>query len=70
MDAWRPQKGEMVLFEVSRSHEVDPRVPRKGRGIIVRDIRGSKAETCDYEVMVDFYGRLCFFRSELARWTP
>jgi hypothetical protein len=70
MDEWEPQAGELVLFEVSRSCEVDPRVPREGRGVIVRDIRRNKAESCDYEVRAEFYGDLCFFRSELAPWTP
>jgi hypothetical protein len=47
-----------------------PSTPSAGEGVIVRNITRNRAEQCDYEVSVEGYGDLCFFRSELARWTP
>jgi hypothetical protein len=70
MDEWKPQKGDWVRFRVYRDTEIDPRVPRAGRGMIVRDLRGFRAESCDYEVSVDGHGDLCFYRAELRPWMP
>jgi hypothetical protein len=66
--AWWPKVGERVRFVVQR--RAHPAVPLAGEGVIVRNIRRNRAEQCDYEVSVEGYGDLCFFRSELARWTP
>jgi hypothetical protein len=62
--------GERVRFRVNRIAGLHPSTPSAGEGVIVRNITRNRAEQCDYEVSVEGYGDLCFFRSELARWTP
>lgn len=63
---WPLKKGERVWFRVSRATAPHPSVPCGGVGVVLRKL--GRAETCDYEVEVEGYGPLCFYRLELTRW--
>lgn len=70
---WKPKAGDWVRFKVCRDTGTDPCVPRKGVGMIVRDLRRFRAESCDYEVQIkeedgSLGQRLCFYRAELRPW--